>query len=274
MTSEMTVDGIALIEGQDAEVTPRFRPITTAPETVMLKGQDGDCPAYLFRPAGSGPWPAALFLMDGFGMRANLIEMAQRLSDGGYLVLLPDLFYRRGTYEPLDVGAIFAGGNLRQDVFDALGMSPTVPMVTADAAAFLDFLTTHPDAAGNKVGVTGYCMSGGMALAIAGTYPNAVAAAACFHGGLLVTDADASPHRLVPSITADIYVGGAQTDEWCPPEMVAILDRAMADAAVTHRCEIYKGTLHGWTMRDSPLYNAPAAERHWHELFALFRRAI
>lgn len=262
-----------LDEGLD-ECWPAFRPLAEPVDAVTIRAADGDCAAYVFRPEGKGPWPAVLLLMDGFGMRASLQEMAQRLSDAGYLVLLPDLFYRRGPYVPLDVPKIFAGGNLREDVFAALGASPSIPMISADARFYLDFLDGHEDFAGGAIGVTGYCMSGGMSLAIAGTYPDRIAAAACFHGGFLVSESEASPHRFADSTMAEIYVGGAHVDEWCPPEMVAQLDAALASAGVKHRCEIYKDTLHGWTMRDSALYNHSAAERHWEALFLLFRRAL
>jgi carboxymethylenebutenolidase len=41
-----------------------------------------------------------------------------------------------------------------------------------------------------------------------------------------------------------------------------------------HRCEIYPGALHGWTMADFPVYHQAAAERHWRELLALFSDAL
>ena len=169
---------------------------------------------------------------------------------------------------------MFASGNLRQAVGEKLGASPTNAMATADAAAFVDFPRTHPEATGAKIGVVGYCMSGGMSLAIAGTYPDDIAAAACFHAGLLVSAAEDSPHRLAPAIKADIYVGGAETDEWCPPAMVAQLDDVLSAASIAHRCEIYQGTFQGWTMRDSPVFDELAAERHWRALLALFARSL
>ena len=61
---------------------------------VTIPTPDGSCPASLFRPAGDGPWPAVLMYMDGVGMRPALFPIAERIADAGYLVLLPDLFYR------------------------------------------------------------------------------------------------------------------------------------------------------------------------------------
>ena len=257
-----------------AVVVPEFRESANPARSVTLMMAAGKCRAHVFTPGGAGPWPGVLFLMDGFGMRPNIMEMAQRLADAGYAVLLPDLFYRRGEYAPLDVPAIFASGNLRQGVRSVLGNSPSVPEIAADAQEFLACLAQQPEVGGHQRGVVGYCMSGGMALAIAGIYPDRIAAAACFHGGLLVADSPDSPHRLAVTAKGEIYVGGAETDEWCPPAMVEQLDLHLADAGIERRCEIYQGTLHGWTMRDSPLHNGAAAEMHWHQLLALFERTL
>jgi dienelactone hydrolase len=41
-----------------------------------------------------------IFYMDGLGIRRVMWEMGQRLADGGYLVPLPDLYYRFGSYPP------------------------------------------------------------------------------------------------------------------------------------------------------------------------------
>jgi carboxymethylenebutenolidase len=127
---------------------------------------------------------------------------------------------------------------------------------------------------GRKVGTTGYCMGGGMALTAAGRFPDRVAAAASFHGGSLATDADDSPHLLAPSIKAEVYVAGADKDRAYPSEMAERLEAALTAAGVTHRCEIYEGILHGWTMSDLAIYDEAAAERAFGELIALFDRNL
>ncbi len=47
--------------------------------------------------------------MDAGGIRPTLVDMAQRLADAGYAVLLPDLFYRYGPYGPFVPKEVFAG---------------------------------------------------------------------------------------------------------------------------------------------------------------------
>jgi carboxymethylenebutenolidase len=242
-------------------------------EQLSIRTHDGDCPAHVFTPAGTGPWPAVIFFMDGLAIRPTLFAMGQRLADGGFLVLLPDLFYRAGPYAPLDPKAVFASGNVRAAIGHLFGSTDN-RRAAADTAAFLAWLDGRPDVAGKKVGVTGYCMGGGIALTVAGTYPDRIAAAASFHGGNLATDDELSPHRLAPQIRGRVYVGGADQDASYPPEMAERLDQALTAAGVDHTCEIYEGALHGWTMADFPIYNETAAERHWTVLFQLFNDTL
>jgi carboxymethylenebutenolidase len=238
-------------------------------ERISVRTQDGECPAHVFTPQGSGPWPAVIFYMDGLGIRPTLFEMGQRLADAGYVVLLPDLYYRAGPYPPLVPKEVFASGDARSAI-GHLFRSTDNRRAAEDTEAFLAYLDTRADVAGLKIGTTGYCMGGGMSLTVAGTYPDRVAAAATFHGGNLATDEELSPHRLAPRMTGRVYVAGADQDKSYPPEMAERLGAALRDAGVDHRCEIYRGALHGWTMADFPVYNEAAAERHWQELLRLF----
>jgi len=244
-----------------------------AHEQLSIGTADGDCPAHAFTPHGEGPWPAVIFFMDGLGIRPTLFAMGQRLADAGYVVLLPDLFYRAGRYAPLQAKEVFASG----DVMAAIGhlfQSTDNAKAAQDTAAFLAYLETRTDVAGTKVGTTGYCMGGAISLTAAGTYPDRIAAAASFHGGNLATDSELCPHLLAPAMKGRIYVAGADQDSFYPPEMAERLEQALIDAGVEHLCEIYPGALHGWTMADFPVYDDAAAERHWRALFDLLATTL
>ena len=240
-------------------------------EQVSIRTQDGDCPTHVFTPTdkSSGKWPAAIFFMDGLAIRPTLFDMGQRLADEGYVVLLPDLFYRAGPYAPLVPKDVFASGNPRAAIGHLFATTDNHKAAT-DTAAYIAYLDTRTDVAGKAIGTTGYCMGGAVSLTVAGTYPDRVVASASFHGGNLATDTELSPHRLAPKMKARVYVAGADQDNSYPPEMAARLKKALSDAHVDHRCEIYPGAKHGWTMADFPVYNPEAAERHWRELLALF----
>ena len=237
---------------------------------VEIRTDEGICPASIFRPSGgAGPWPGVIFYMDGPGIRPVLFEMAQRLADEGFLVLLPDLFYRAGPYEPVDAKTLFSDPAKR--AAHARYFNSTDKTKAAnDTRAFLDFLDAEGDLAGDKLGVVGYCTGGGMALTAAARYPERVAAAASFHGASLATDADDSPHKLASRIKAKVLVAGADNVPSFPPDQAALLASAFKDAGVDHRVEIWQGAAHGWTMRDFAIFNEAAAERHFRELVALF----
>ncbi|MDE3206632.1 MAG: dienelactone hydrolase family protein [Acidobacteriota bacterium] len=227
----------------------------------------------MFTPPGSDPHPAVIFYMDGLGIRPTIFDMGQRLADYGYVVLVPDMFYRVGPYEPLDPKEVLASGDVRAALAPYFSSTDN-RRAGEDTGAFLAYLDTRDDVAGTKVGTTGYCMGGGMSLTAAGTHPDRIAAAASFHGGNLATDSEMSPHLLAPSMAARVYVAGADQDNSYPPEMAERLDQALSDAGVDHRCEIYPGAMHGWTMADFPIYDEAAAERHWQELATLFAETL
>jgi carboxymethylenebutenolidase len=202
-----------------------------------------------------------------------LFDMAQRLADAGHVVLLPDLFYRAGPYEPLDVKEVFASGDVRAVLAPFLGSTDN-RRAAEDTGSFLAYLESRDDVSGTNVGTTGYCMGGAISLTVAGTYPDRIAAAASFHGGSLATDSELSPHLLVDRIQGRVYVGAADNDGSYPPEMAARLIESLMGASVEHRHDLYVGAAHGWTMSDAPVYDASAAERHWTELIALFAETL
>jgi carboxymethylenebutenolidase len=240
---------------------------------VAINTRDGACPSYVYRPTGSGPWPAVLVFMDGLGIRPAMLEVGERLASHGYFVLLPDLFYRSGPYEPMDPHAVFADPEQRAILREKFIGSATPANIMSDTRAFLDTLAVEPDVKPGRIGTTGYCMGGLMSLTAAGTYPDRIAATASYHGGRLATDAPESPHLLAPKIKSRVYVAGAIEDQSFTDEMKARLESALTDAGVDHKIETYQAK-HGWVLRDTPVYDAPAAERHWQTLLALLDETL
>lgn len=245
-----------------------------AQEKIDIRTQDGVCPTSVFTPSsGAGPWPAVIFYMDGLAIRPTLFDMAQRVADEGFVVLLPDLYYRNGPYSPFDPKAVFAG-NFREILGPYFANTGPKKAGADDTAAFIAYIDTRKDVRGKKIGVTGYCMGGAIALTAAATYPDRVAAAASFHGGSLATDADVSPHLLASKIKAEVYVAAAVEDPSYPADMETRFKEAFDKAHVNYRHETYDGAKHGWTKADFPTYDRQSAERAHRELIALFRRNL
>ncbi|MFY9739245.1 MAG: dienelactone hydrolase family protein [Candidatus Cybelea sp.] len=238
-----------------------------------IETKDGTCPSYVYHPSGSGPWPAVLVFMDGLGIRPAMLEIGERLATYGYFVLLPDLFYRSGPYEPMDPHVVFADPDQRKILMERFFALATPANIMSDTRAYLEYLAAAPDVKPGPIGTTGYCLGGLMSLTAAGTYPDRIAATASYHGGRLATDAPDSPHLLAPKITSRVYVAGAIDDQSFPDEMKERLEAALTRAGVDHKIETYQAK-HGWVLRDTPAYDAAAAERHWQTLTELLNATL
>ncbi|HEX5385736.1 MAG TPA: dienelactone hydrolase family protein [Gemmatimonadales bacterium] len=240
---------------------------------IEIRTRDGICRSFVFRPEGRGPWPAVLVYMDGIGIRPAMLELGERLATHGYFVLLPDLYYRSGPYDPMDARTVFTDPAARAVLTEKFMAHATADNVMSDTAAFLDWLAAEPDVLPGGIGVVGYCLGGRMAFIAAGTFPDRIVAAAAYHPSRLATDAPDSPHLLAPRIKARVYIGGASDDASFPEEMQRRLDEALTAAGVEHVVETYPAK-HGWVFRDTAAYDTGAAERHWETMVGLFARAL
>lgn len=240
---------------------------------VDIKTEDGVADAYLARPDDDEAHPGVLFIMDAFGLRPRIEEMADRIAEQGYVVLAPNVFYRAGR-APIFEMPDLSDPDTRASFFQTLRplMDQLTPdAVASDGTAYLDYLN---EVAPGPVAITGYCMGARVGWRIAASHPDRVAALAGFHAGGLVTDAPDSPHRSADEIEAELYFGFADQDPSMNAEQIATLDEALDKAGVRHQTEVYEGAIHGYTMSDTAAYNEAAAERHFEALFALLGRAL
>lgn len=58
------------------------------------------------------------------------------------------------------------------------------------------------------------------------------------------------------------------------PESMAELDRGLDAAGVRYTCEVYAGTVHGYTMADTDAFNPSALQRHGDHLLGLLHRTL
>ncbi len=246
--------------------------MTVRREEIDVETEDGVAHAWIHR-GGAGPSPAVLLFPDAYGVRPTMQRMAERIASFGYLVLLPNVFYRSGDFPPFDPATVWNVPPER-DRLMALMRSLTPERVGIDAAAYLAALAARGDVRRDRIGATGYCMGGRMAFVTAGTHPDAVRAAASFHGGGLVTDAPDSPHRLAPPVKASLYFGVADSDRNCTPEHQGALAAALAAADVEYCIELYRGKKHGFAVPDNGAHDAEAADRHWRRMESFLRETL
>ncbi len=240
---------------------------------VEVTTPDGTAEAYFVHPSG-GKHPGVLVWPDAYGLRASFRQMARRLAESGYAVLVPNQYYRSTKLpalpEPLDM----QDPKIRER-WGVLRAPLTAEAVTRDALAYVAYLDSQESVDGSrKMGSIGYCMGGAMTLRTAAALPDRIGAGASFHGGGLVTDKPDSPHRLVAAIKAHYLIAIAGNDDKAQPEAKDVLTEAFAMAGLPAEIEVYEGTLHGWCPPDSRVYDEAQAERAWSRLLALFDGAL
>jgi carboxymethylenebutenolidase len=230
--------------------------------SVEIETEDGTCPAALSIPSGGGQWPAVIMFPDAGGMRDTMRQMGERLSALGYVVLVPDFYYRNGPYEPVDMRTAFANKETAERIMGMM-RGYTADLVVRDAGAFVEYLGSIPEKGPKGVGTTGYCMGGRLSLIAAANLGESIAAAASFHGGNLANADDPdSPHQKAEGIKATVYVAGAIEDQSFTDEQKDLLEKSLNGAGVAHTIETYPAH-HGFAVPDNASYDADAAERHW-----------
>lgn len=243
-------------------------------EEATLTTRDGRCPVSLFWPTADRPLPPLIFAMDGFGRRESLDAMAARIAGLGYVVALPDLYYRVGSIlsllpagTPRDVRTLvpmlMSVPEIRSRFREQFFGSATRPQhIVTDLGGLLDHLATRPEVRPGPAGIVGYCMGGNVALRAACLLGERIAAAASFHGGYLATEAPDSPHLGAAQIRARLAVIAAQDDPTFGDDSQARLQAALTAAGVRHQIETYPAR-HGFCVPDMPTHDAAAAERHY-----------
>ena len=212
-------------------------------------------------------WP------DILGLRPAFREMGRRLAAAGYVVLVPNPFYRTRR-APIVTGAFDFNDKASMAKLMSLKETLTDARVDGDARAMIAFLDKQKQTNRRKgAGVQGYCFSGPFAFHTAAMRSDRIRAVATFHGGGLVTKEPTSPHLLISKTKASFVVAIAQNDDQRQPDAKGALKAAFARAKRPATVDVYPAD-HGWCVAGSPAYNEPAAERAWAALLRLYRSTL
>lgn len=273
--SDPTRRSFGVMAGAAALATLLPVPANAAPiagRDVLIDTPDGKADAYFVAPA-SGKAPGVLVWPDIMGLRPAFRQMADRLAQSGYAVLVVNQFYRSVKAPFLAPGESFEQPAVRAKIMpyvQALGPDKT----TGDARVFTAWLDAQREVDGKRgLATTGYCMGGPMVFRTAAANPR-IRAGATFHGGGLATDKPDSPHLLIPKMKASCLIAIAANDDQRDPAAKDTLRTAFAAARLPAEIEVYAGTMHGWTPPDSKVYDAAQADRAWGRMLALFAGSL
>lgn len=251
--------------------------------TIELATPSGKMPTEILVPEGAGPFGAVILVPDAGGSRPAVTTIGERIAKMGYIVAIPDVFFRSGSpfdtfspdksRDPKVIEGIFADDAKKKRFFaefygPALDYANLREVVTAVVGA----LEARSDFNG-KIGTTGYCMGGNGSIRIASLFGARIAASAAFHAGGLVTPQPDSPHLRAKDIASKVYVAGAIEDGTFPDEAKKTLVEAFAEAKVDATVETYPAH-HGFVVPDNRAYDPAAAKRHDEALEKLFAATL
>ena len=239
-----------------------------AEREVTITTPDGVCDAYFVAPT-SGAAPGVLVWPDVFGLRPAFRQMGRRLAESGYSVLVVNPFYRQKK-----APTAAQGGKTPFAEVMPLMQALTPAMHLSDGKTFVAWLDAQAEVdKSRKLGTTGYCMGGPIAVRTALVAPGRVGAVGSFHGAAMVTAAPDSPHRLVAQTQARYLIAVAENDDTKDPATKEALREAFSSAKLTAEVEVYPAA-HGWCPPDTMVYNAAQSERAWSRLLATFSAGL
>ncbi|HTD28563.1 MAG TPA: dienelactone hydrolase family protein, partial [Xanthomonadaceae bacterium] len=210
--------------------------VETKGQDVDIKTPAGTADAYFVHPA-QGRHPGVLIWPDIFGLRPAFKEMATRLAQSGYAVLVINPFYRTKR-APTSAEHADIDDPATRNALMALHATLNADTNQVDAKAFVAFLDRQAAVdTKRKLGTTGYCMGGPSVMVTAASVPERIGAGATFHGGGLVTDKPDSPHLLIPQMKAQFLIAIAESDDAKEPSAKDTLRDAFAAAKLPAEIE-------------------------------------
>jgi carboxymethylenebutenolidase len=213
-------------------------------------------PAYVARPAGSGPWPAVLVIQEAFGLNDHIKDVARRVAAEGYVALAPDLFHRGGKgrtagYDQLPK-ALELMGALKDDE------------IVADVASAIAWLERQPHVRKGGVGITGFCMGGRVSYLAACALPEKITAAVPYYGGGI-------PVERTATLRAPVLAFFGDDDPFIPMDQVERLRTEAARLGKKVEIVVYPGAPHGFFCNERDSYRPDAAADAWTRTGAFFR---
>jgi carboxymethylenebutenolidase len=211
---------------------------------------------YLAVPA-SGSGPGVVVIQEWWGLNPQIKEVCDRFAEEGFVGFAPDLYGGKATTQEDEAGQMMMSLNIEQ--------------AAKDMAGAVDFLKRHDAVTGSGVGVTGFCMGGGLALWLATLRPDDVKAVVPYYGVIPWPAAQPDYSKLKSPVQGHY----AENDDFASPETVRKLEEELKGHGARVEFFVYPGVGHAFTNHHRPeVFHEEHSRVAWDRTVAFFRENL
>ena len=259
--------------------------------TVTFKCSDGaDMMVYVAAPETRGRHPAIMVVHEAWGLNEQIKGVANRYAGQGFVSVAPNLFSREKDLlteqtiekamtrmwqippekrsDPTAVQSLMASlSENEQKIVNYFftGREDAEKIMIEDLLCCLDYVKNLENVDGGSLGITGFCLGGGLAYQLSTVYP--FNASAPFYG------ANPKPLDAIAKINGPVFGVYAGEDQRITSGVPALVE-SMIKHKKTFQLKIYQGTQHAFFNQTKPSYNKAAAEDAWNMALAFFNEYL
>jgi carboxymethylenebutenolidase len=220
-------------------------------EIVEFASNGGTASGYLAEPEGGRGLPLVV-IQEWWGLVPHIEDVCDRFAAEGFVALAPDLYRGEHTTEPDEAGKLMMAMNLDQAAKD---MSGAVDEVARRAGS-------------DRVGVTGFCMGGGLALVLACQRPDQVKACVPWYGIIPWERAQPDWSQLDAAVLGHF----AELDGFFSPDKVAELQATLDGLGKDAQLIVHPGVDHAFFNDTRPEVHDPvASSTAWEQTLTFLR---
>lgn len=229
-------------------------------EKISLPLDDGNMTAFVFNATGQLDIPTIIMVHDAHGLTNDALEQAKWLSQNGYRVVTPDVFYRVGDLQTTSIL-----GNTPEAM-----MSLRKGMTNQGHKSDMEILSRHIKntyPVNRKIGITGFCLGGRIAYLVASGTSDFDAAVAFYPTRLREADpaikTSPKPTDSGGNINIPLMIFFPELDDFNPPDGIEAIQKASNISK--HPIEIVrvKDANHGFAQPKSAGFDAQSSEKAW-----------
>jgi carboxymethylenebutenolidase len=237
---------------------------------VTIRTQDGEAQAALFEPRARGRHPGLILWHDLGGLQPLYRDIGRALAARGFVVLVPNAFYR--SVPPAAANVDINDAETRKTLM-TYRAAATDEGIDRDAAAYVRFLDALPTVLPGSIGTVGFDVGGSYAIRAAAALPDRIGAVASIYGLGIATARPNSPHLLIGRSKAAYLIAISRDDNAREPQDTLDLRKAIGEAGLSGTVTVYEGN-HGWAVPSGKAHDPALAAKTLDETVRLFKSSL